>query len=312
MEKSYRLLSWLTTGEATHFLFQLTGTQVTADHLGKFCEGGHCNAYIACGSVKGEQYETTLSVCAGDVQKLLRPEQMTQELMGERDGRPEELLFAHRPLVAGAGWLYPKDHSEPKYEEYLEWHITTGPKIYEVIFKSAEIQALAAKMNGVDEQPDAAELKNLRRQLEQERAAREAAEVEAEELREEAEAEDNQWWKLCERERECRERTQAEVIVLEARIAKLETEAKPSHLLAIAGLLELLLDNNRPRYLQGRAANAVEALHPDWLGASASTLTKLFADAKTAAKDANLEAQAKAEAREAATAKAESRKKAKI
>lgn len=184
MEKVYRLLPWLTTSEATHFLFQLTGAQVTADHLGQFCTGDHCNAYIACGSVKGEQYETTLSVCAGDdAQKLLRPEHMTRELIEGCDGRPEEVLFARRPLVAGAGWLYQKDHSSPKFEKYLEWNITTGTEWHQVIFKPADIQALADKMNGAAGQPIAADFETQRQQLEKAQADLEAAKVSYEILR---------------------------------------------------------------------------------------------------------------------------------
>lgn len=85
---------------------------------------------------------------------------------------------------------------------------------------------------------------------------------------------------------------------------------KPSHLLAIAGLLELLLDDSRPHYDQGSAAEAIEALHPDCI--SASTLTKLFAAANKAMGEAGKEAQAKVEARHAAAERVKRRKTAKI
>jgi hypothetical protein len=81
----------------------------------------------------------------------------------------------------------------------------------------------------------------------------------------------------------------------------MQAEPKPSHLLAIAGLLELLLDESRPRYQQGTVAEAIEA--KGWQGASVSTLTKLFAEAKSAAKDAEKNAKAKAEALQAAVEK---------
>lgn len=87
---------------------------------------------------------------------------------------------------------------------------------------------------------------------------------------------------------------------------------KPSYLLAITGLLELLLDDSRPRYTQGSAAEEIEARHPDWRGSSASNLTKLFAESKAAAKDADKEAQAKADARQASDSKGTARKAAKI
>jgi anti-sigma regulatory factor (Ser/Thr protein kinase) len=72
---------------------------------------------------------------------------------------------------------------------------------------------------------------------------------------------------------------------------------KNSHLLTVAGLLELLLmEHNKPRYDQGRIATAIE--EKGWRGASASTVTKLFAEAKVAANEAEKITQAKAEARD--------------
>lgn len=112
------------------------------------------------------------------------------------------------------------------------------------------------------------QVEDLRQQLEQERTAREAAERRAE---------------------------QAEV------------EAKRSQLLAIAGLLELLLDDSRPRYDQGTAAKAIAAL--GWYGASASTLNRLFAVANGAAKDADSDAQAKAAEREVTANRRKGRKR---
>lgn len=85
-------------------------------------------------------------------------------------------------------------------------------------------------------------------------------------------------------------------------------DAGPGHLLAIAGLLELLLDHNRPRYTQGAIASAINTHHPDWRGASTSNLTKLFAEANAAAKDADCDAISKCEAREAASNRAKKRK----
>lgn len=73
-----------------------------------------------------------------------------------------------------------------------------------------------------------------------------------------------------------------------------KTKEQPSHMLAIAGLLELLLDKERLRYNQGSAAQAIEDRH-GWYGASASQLTKIFPLAKAAAKKADGEVKRKAE-----------------
>ncbi len=142
------------------------------------------------------------------------------------------------------------------------------------------------------------ELTQVRNHLEQQAARVEIAETEAEEAKSETE----HWWKQYELERECRLLTQAEAKGLEDEVSQLTAEAKPSHLLAIAGLLGLLLDDSRPRYNQGTAAVAIES--KGWRGASASGLTKLFAAAKAAAEEADKVAQSKVEARDFAAKKA--------
>lgn len=78
-----------------------------------------------------------------------------------------------------------------------------------------------------------------------------------------------------------------------------EKEMKPSRSPVNAWLLELLMDDNRPRYTQDSIAEAINARHPDCRGSSKSNLTKLFAESKAAAKDADKVAQAKADARQA-------------
>ncbi|WP_139204413.1 hypothetical protein [Azotobacter beijerinckii] len=102
------------------------------------------------------------------------------------------------------------------------------------------------------------------------------------------------------------EQERARRVAAEQHAEQDEVNTKPSYPLAIAGLLELLLDVGRPRYNQGSAIDEIGARHPDWRGSSASQLTKLFAEAKAAAKEADKVAQAKAEARQAAS-KAEAR-----
>ncbi|MCH4878883.1 hypothetical protein EQV97_16010 [Pseudomonas sp. TMW22090] len=80
-------------------------------------------------------------------------------------------------------------------------------------------------------------------------------------------------------------------------------EMKPSHLPVTAWLLELLMDDSRPRYNQESIAEAINARHPDCRGSSKSNLTKLFAEANAAARDADKEAQAKIDARQASRRK---------
>lgn len=80
-----------------------------------------------------------------------------------------------------------------------------------------------------------------------------------------------------------------------------QREPRPGHLLAVAGLLELLLEGGRQNHTQSTIAEEISTRHPGWRGVSISNLSKLFAEAKTVAKDAESEAQSKAEALEAAS-----------
>lgn len=68
---------------------------------------------------------------------------------------------------------------------------------------------------------------------------------------------------------------------------------KKSWMLAVAGLLELLLENSRRTYQQDTAVKAIDA--KGWSGAGDSTLEKLFAEANKAAEDARKTARPKAE-----------------
>lgn len=92
--------------------------------------------------------------------------------------------------------------------------------------------------------------------------------------------------------RQGEEEARAEIVRLE--IEREKAKEKPSHMLAIAGLLELVLDNERPRYNQGSVAQAIEDRH-HWYGASVSQLTKIFPLAKDAAKKADGEVKRNAE-----------------
>jgi uncharacterized transporter YbjL len=72
--------------------------------------------------------------------------------------------------------------------------------------------------------------------------------------------------------------------------AEATSEPKNSHLLAIAGMLRLLKANPPKRYTQDSIASEIEEY--GWSGASHSGLTKLFAEANRAARDAESNAKA--------------------
>jgi phage-related tail protein len=130
----------------------------------------------------------------------------------------------------------------------------------------------------------------LTAEIEREREARKAAVTEAEKAKSEAE----HWRQQHELELECRLRTQGESDALRRELEQAHAEAKPSHLLAVAGLLELLLDRKRPHYDQGAASKAIGLR--GWRGAGERQVNEVFADAKKVAVDARKEAAAKADA----------------
>ena len=70
-------------------------------------------------------------------------------------------------------------------------------------------------------------------------------------------------------------------------------EVPTSHLLVIAGLLELVTDKQKARLNQGGAASAIAA--KGWYGAGERQVNNLFSVAKKAANAASLEALAKAQ-----------------
>lgn len=315
MEKVYRLLQWLDMAQALDFLQDLTETPVTEYLLLQLCEARQCQAFADVDGLKGEDLMNSEPATAIGIHLVTDPVDAFGSEWGSSTVRTEGDIQGGISVE----WK----------GELLPWK--RGP-----IFRPADIEALAAKMNGAPEQPGAAEVEDLRRQLEQERAARKTAEVEAadlrramdedhyareaadrDEAREMAHKHGDLWLEqlrrdeLLEHQAVQLEKERIARQAAEQRAEQAETEAKPSHMLAIAGLLELLLDGSRPLYNQGSAADAIEGRHPDWRGSSASQLTKLFAEAKATAREADKVAQAKAEARQAAASRAEARKAAK-
>lgn len=301
MDKVYRLLAWLDMAQAVDYLELLTKTPMNGHLLLQLCEARQCQAFADVDGLKGE------------------------DLMNREPATAIGIHLVTDPVDAfGSEWGPHTVHTEGDIQGGIavEWKGELMPWKRAPIFQPKDIEALAAKMNGAPEQSGTAEVEDLRQQLEQERAARQAAEQRAEQAEAEAKAASKKCFdavvsatdmmtkKTVRLSAELEQERTARVSA-EQRAERVESESKPSHLLAVAGLLELLLDRTRPSYNQGSAADAIEARHPDWRGSSASQLTKLFAEAKTAAREADKVAQAKAEARQAAASRAEARKTAK-
>lgn len=276
--------TWLNASNAAHLLGKITKRSFTVANLNKICAAGHCATYICCDGAEGVEVGTSRKVRATDKQMLAKPKHMRRTVFKYLGEFTQEILTINQPIIVkGPVLVYSHEGKAAFSENSMTWNLTTGSSNYPVTFRRSDIEALAHKRDLIEnlltigddssfktfntfeieaEATNTSLIEDLQQQLEQERAARKAA---------------------------------------EQRVMLAEAEAKPSHLLTIAGLLELLLDDSRPRYDQGTAATAIEA--KGWRSASASTVTKLFAKANDAATDADKAAQAKAEAREAATKK---------
>lgn len=130
------------------------------------------------------------------------------------------------------------------------WWASTPLRGRRALFRPDDIRDLADKINGVGGDTARAELEDLRQQLEQERAARQAAEQRAEQA---------------------------------------ESEAKPSHLLAIAALLELLkapAEFPRPQGMNQEAIKGAILAQFPWRGLGKRSLEDIFAAANKAKTDA--------------------------
>ncbi|MFJ2385394.1 hypothetical protein [Pseudomonas protegens] len=277
---------WFNASNAADYIGLLTERNFTVSDLKKLCVAGHCNAYIHCSGKEGVEIGSSRKVRAVDVQKVANPEHMQCTTVEYPHDFPQQKLIITQPIIISGPVCASSYERNETYTEYsMTWKLTGETTSYATMFKFSELEALTNKedliesllppgsdihlkklttyeVEDVNTNTNLTLIEELQQQLEQERATRKAAE---------------QQLKLA------------------------EANTRPSHLLAIAGLLELLLDGTRPRYLQGTAAEVIG--EKGWWGASASSLTKLFAEAKTAAVEADKVAQAKVEAREAASKK---------
>ena len=178
MKKIYPLLDWLSMTEAMDWLRTMTETQFRERDLIKLCCLGHCDVYVNFGqSVKGVDGDSFVRDVKGTgIQKVMYPHELY------RAGVPE---IAHIWLYGIASWTdFSGQFLEENLEEKIDWVASVLMSEIYPKFKPADIQSLAAKMNGVEENLNAnnTELEELRQQLKQEQIRREAAEAKVAEL----------------------------------------------------------------------------------------------------------------------------------
>jgi len=185
MGQMYQLLPWLSASDAAQFASQLTNQNITVEKLNQLCGAGYCNAYIRCQGIKGVEDGSYRNVCADDAQILVFPENLRCAVVEDENQKPIEVLSISRPLVYGPVWVYPHEDKPAHSEDNVTWALTTGDNTHYAMFKPADIEALAAKVNGTALSSSTDSIESLRQQLEQEHAARLSAEAEVAQLRQE-------------------------------------------------------------------------------------------------------------------------------
>lgn len=155
MEKIYPLLNWLEIGQAVDWLQGLTESPVTPQELISLCDAKQCAVYVDIKKpLKGSDEETWLLEVTGcGIQKIRNPMALVDSGM-LRDGRLE--------LLGRATW---KDEKGAYVTESIEWDASAVMIDIFPIFKPADIQALARKMNGAINQPTADDIEALHDQL---------------------------------------------------------------------------------------------------------------------------------------------------
>jgi hypothetical protein len=224
MEKFYKLMDWLDIGQALDYLQRLTTTPFTEAQLLQLCEAGQCGAFARIGEVEGVKKgpfgygfpphlaESDDSGCYSNVTNVAE----MNATPGVKCVGVQRVLNANQLLLAGTAQdvqlelfgriVVPQGFTTKP--EYATWRAFIPMLSCTPLFKPAEILSLADKMNGEAKQSSdsTAALEDLSKQLEQERTARKQAEADAESAKSESE----HWWQISERERACRESTQAE------------------------------------------------------------------------------------------------------
>jgi hypothetical protein len=146
MEKLYKQLQWLDIGQAVNFLQLLTNTPLSENELLQLGRSRQLDVYIDIDprGLTGKNSDNKEQVTLTGMQQVLNPDKAFEQ--------SEDQTCAVLKL-GDAHWI----GLLPRWSQ-------------KAVFKSADIQALADKMNEVTEQAKATDLKDLRQQLLQARA----------------------------------------------------------------------------------------------------------------------------------------------
>lgn len=302
MDKVYQLLEWLRLEQAVEWLASMTGTEITGENLMELCKSGHCSVYIDSNSSKVTDPEQCV-----DLELIGRGKVVGSFYYSYGEYGASIAIDDGASFECDAFGVWDSSEVEPDFH-FNKSFKTRGRRL--PWFNNSDIKSLAEKMNSLDGQPTRQEIEDQRKSFIDVSSELEFAKKQFDALAKQKMELYQQWADLQAENHRLRQELDTKEVDGTPSAGEVvrqndfdnhssrEAATKRSHMLAIAGLLALLLDEKRPRYDQSRVAKEIEA--KGWRGASASSLTKLFAAANTAAVEAEKEAQAKVEAREAA------------
>ncbi|UBM26078.1 hypothetical protein K8374_03510 [Pseudomonas sp. p1(2021b)] len=164
-DKIYPLLNWLDMSQAIDWLQGLTESPVTQHDLISLCAAKQCSVYIKLNRhLSGTDEETWFQTVSGyGIQEVRTPSGLHE------CGR---MADSHLVLFGEATWT---DDKGVFYREKIEWAASVVMIDVFPIFKPADIQALAHKMNGAANQPTSEDMDELREQLKKATEAKENA-----------------------------------------------------------------------------------------------------------------------------------------
>jgi hypothetical protein len=177
MERIYRLLNWLDMAQAVDWLSTLTGSPIGSKELSRLVFSKQCDVYIQALGLTGHYINDAgheVEVIGRGFQLVLGSE--TIKKADKKKGTPEK----RRLSLEGARYEpVPQNHELAIRADHDYWEaVVEDDEGYPVYFKPSDIEELAARIKDIPDQPSAAQFEDLRLQLEQEKAAREAVEAE--------------------------------------------------------------------------------------------------------------------------------------
>jgi len=143
MDKVYRLLKWLSAEQAVDWLQDMTATPITFVELGDLCNAGHCGIYVDCNGQKIVDDEHGVDVELAGMGTITSQVRLCCGAFADAP-----ISFESRITVkCDAYGVWSSQDVVPDFHFDRTFYLS---RTRLPLFKPAEIQALANKLNGVE------------------------------------------------------------------------------------------------------------------------------------------------------------------